>query len=376
MTGSIGSRSRSPRTFARRSGVASESCSGSIPTSGALHSLGIDGQVIPGEVVPAVRRGQVLPPGSCCAGHAVALGRTFIASTYAPDYIVVPRIMAEAVASLPALTTMSSPLMFRRRIVGALTVGRIRTSRSVDYSKDDVRLADQLARAAAPLLARAQRIAEHDRRQRGASALSRLAGSLTQSLSVAAVADQLTRSAVTLVGGDSAATWSAQGEPARDDRGRAVVLREAKDPRLEHILEEVSRTRQPFWTPDLAHDPRLALPLGSSVKEPDGPRAVLVVPIRIRETLLGLFGIAGDTGRAFTPADVEFVQALVDQAALGIANARAHNELQVSNIELLRHEKLVAMGRLSSGLAHEIRNPPEHRRADVRTSRTRARERS
>jgi len=325
--------------------------------SGALHSLGVDGEVVPGEVVPAVQRGQVLPPGSGCAGRAVALGRTFIASAYASDCIVVPRIMAEAVVSLPTLTTMSSPLVYRRRVVGALTVGRIRTTKFVDYSKDDIRLADQLARAAAPLLARAQRLAEHAQWQRGASALSRLAGSLTQSLSVAAVADQLARGAVALVHGHSAAIWSAQGEPTRDDRSRARILREPKDPRLEGVLGEVCRTRQPFWTPDIANDPRLALPPGSVVKEPDGPRAVLVVPMRIRETLLGLFGVAGQTGRAFTEADVELVQALADQAALGIANARAYNDLQISNTQILRHEKLVAMGRLTSGLAHEIRNP-------------------
>jgi GAF domain-containing protein len=82
-----------------------------------------------------------------------------------------------------------------------------------------------------------------------------------------------------------------------------------------------------------------------------------VAPIRISGTLLGLLGVSGDTGRAFTDTDVELVQALADQAALGIANARAYDELQVSNVQLLRHEKLVAMGRLTSALAHELRNP-------------------
>src|SRR5439155_11132281 len=67
--------------------------------------------------------------------------------------------------------------------------------------------------------------------------------------------------------------------------------------------------------------------------------------------------VSGATGRAFNEADVELVQALAEQAALGIANARAYDELQVSNVQLLRHEKLVAMGRLTSGLAHELRNP-------------------
>ena len=84
---------------------------------------------------------------------------------------------------------------------------------------------------------------------------------------------------------------------------------------------------------------------------------MLVAPVRIRETLLGLLGVSGDTGRGFTDADIELVQALADQAALGMANARAYDELQVSNVQLLRHEKLVAMGRLTSSLAHELRNP-------------------
>src|SRR3989449_8382773 len=43
--------------------------------SGALHSLGVDGEVIPGGLVPAMRRGQVLPPGCGGAGRAVALGK-------------------------------------------------------------------------------------------------------------------------------------------------------------------------------------------------------------------------------------------------------------------------------------------------------------
>ncbi len=325
--------------------------------SGALHSLGIDGEVIPGEVIPAVRRGQVLPQGSGCAGRAVMLRTTFIASDYASGCIVVPRIMAEAVASLPPLTTMSFPLIARQKVIGAITVGRIRTTAFMDYSKEDMRLAGHLARGAAPLLARAQRAAEHVRRQQGASALSRLADSLTHSLSVSAVCDHLMRSVVALVRGQSAALWSAHAEGMKAELRRPGILGDPKDPRLERILEEVGRTGHAFWTPDLANDPRLALPPGSIVRERNEARAVLVVPVRTQETLLGLLGVAGDTGRAFTDADVELVQALADQAALGIANARAYHELQISNVQLLRHEKLVAMGRLTSGLAHEIRNP-------------------
>jgi signal transduction histidine kinase len=227
----------------------------------------------------------------------------------------------------------------------------------VDYTAKDVRVAAQLARAAAPLLACAQGAAEHARRQQGASELSRLAGSLTQSLSVSAVCEQLLRSVLALVHGNSALIWNSQGEVMSAEAHKAGILRDPKDHRLERILEQVIQSRQVFWTPDLANDPRLASPAGPRSNECNEARAVLVAPVRIRETLLGLLGVTGDPGRAFTDADVELVQALADQAALGIANARAYDELHVSNVQLLRHEKLVAIGRLTSGLAHELRNP-------------------
>lgn len=325
--------------------------------SGALHSLAVDGEVVPGEVVPAVSRGQVLPAACGCAGRAVALRKTFIAKDYASGGIVVPPIMAEAVARLPTLTTMSFPLIVGHDVVGAVTVGRLRTTPSMDYSGQDVRVAGQVGRLAAPLLARAQRAAEHARRQEGASELSRLAGSLTESLSVSAVCEQLVRSVLALVHGTSASLWNARGESMIAEARRSKIFREPKDPRLERILERVVQSHHAFWTPDLGNDPRLASPADSGPDERNEGRAVLVAPVRIRRTLLGLLGVTGDTGRAFTDADVELVQALADQAALGIANARAYDELQVSNVQLLRHEKLVAMGRLTSGLAHELRNP-------------------
>ena len=325
--------------------------------SGALHSLAQDGEVVPGEVVPAIRRGQVLPPGYGCAGRAVALRKLFIAPDYGSGCLVVPPIMAEALAKLPTLTTMSFPLLVGHDVIGAVTVGRLKAMPSVDYSHHDVRVAVQLARIAAPLLARAQRVAEHARREQGASELSRLAGSLTQSLSVAAVSEQLVRSVLALVRGNGAAIWNSRGEVMFAEARRPGILRDPKDPRLERLLEQVARSSQAFCTPDLANDPRLASLAGVDPAAPAEARAVLVVPVRIRETLLGLLGVTDDTGRSFTHTDVELAQALADQAALGIANARAYDELQVSNVQLLRHEKLVAMGRLTSGLAHELRNP-------------------
>src|SRR2546425_2425702 len=189
---------------------------------------------------PAVRRGQVLPPGCGCAGRAVALRKPFIAPDYGSGCVVVPPIMAEAVAKLPTITTMSFPLLMGHDVIGAVTVGRLKTTPSVDYSNEDVRVAAQLARIAAPMLARAQRAADYARREQGASELSRLAGSLTQSLSVSAVCEQLVHSVLALVHGTGAVIWNSKGESMFAELRQAGILRDPRDPRLERMLDQVS----------------------------------------------------------------------------------------------------------------------------------------
>jgi two-component system, NtrC family, sensor kinase len=206
-------------------------------------------------------------------------------------------------------------------------------------------------------LAKAQRQCDDARRQQGATELSRLAGSLTQSLSVAAVGERLVQAVISLVHGTDAAFWDARGRLTIQGPGASALLREPSDARLQRAVDLARSTGQRFWTPDLTNDPRIPQPNTSLAGEPSDSHAVLAVPVRTSESFLGVLVVAGETGRAFTDADRELAQALADQAALAIANAMAYHELEVSRAEVLRHEKLVAVGRLAAGLAHELRNP-------------------
>jgi len=178
----------------------------------------------------------------------------------------------------------------------------------VPYDELEIRLIEAVAAVAAPVLASAQRQSDGVRRQQGATELSRLAGSLTQSLSARTVGERLVQAIIPLVHGVDAAFWDATGRLTIPGSGPLALLREPCDPRVERVVELVRSAEHRFWTPDLTNDRRLAQPESSHAEEPPEPHAVLVVPVRIRESFLGVLVVAGATGRAFTEADAELAQ--------------------------------------------------------------------
>jgi signal transduction histidine kinase len=71
---------------------------------------------------------------------------------------------------------------------------------------------------------------------------------------------------------------------------------------------------------------------------------------------LGGFLILGAklSGDAYFAEDVDFLLTLCSQAAIAIENSQLHRQMEE---ERLRAERLGVIGRLASGLAHEIKNP-------------------
>ncbi|WP_163990550.1 ATP-binding protein [Pyxidicoccus caerfyrddinensis] len=150
----------------------------------------------------------------------------------------------------------------------------------------------------------------------------------------------------------------AAASTAHRDFFRTVVLPLHGD----SLATRVARERRPIALEDVAAS---GGGFDSHLAQRFGEKALLALPLTSREELIGVV-VVDDTRRprAFGPELIELAEATCGQLALSIANARLYEslwasyaELAATRAEMVKRERLAALGELSAIVAHEVRNP-------------------
>lgn len=143
---------------------------------------------------------------------------------------------------------------------------------------------------------------------------------------------------------------------------------EAKEPpRLSNtVTQHVLHGRQSILTQDTADDSRFA---GSRSLFLSRTRALMAVPILLRDEVLGALVVESES-QGFGEADLELLTVISATAGQTLENLRlaerreaviaaleaSRARLIETRAQLVRSEQLAVIGRLASGLAHEVKN--------------------
>jgi two-component system, NtrC family, sensor kinase len=149
------------------------------------------------------------------------------------------------------------------------------------------------------------------------------------------------------------------------DRGLSPRLREVNRrlPVGQGLIGRVGATGDTLCLENVVTAPELFPPARSAVRL-DQIRGFICVPIRSRGRILGTLSLGRQTAEGFDEREIALVQGTAHHIGIALDNARLYSEtrrqldeLKQTQAQLIRAEKLSAVGELASGVAHEINNP-------------------
>jgi GAF domain-containing protein len=267
---------------------------------------------------------RVVPVGQGVAGGVVASRQV----VWSADVVDDPRSTTRAPTSRSVLGV---PLLSRGNVIGAIVVA---DDAGRAYTMEERRLLLSFADQAAVALDNARLFEESERRRYAAEALAEVGRLVSESLEPAEVGERIVRALTRLFRAQMAVLYRV--EPPTED----LVLLAGWGPRVDWnqrlargtaLVGRAVLERRPLTSPDILTDSIVDLTPDARARiERSGYRAVLAVPLVIRDRILGALAVGDGAGRIYDDEELQLVRSFADQAALALANAELYEQTRAS----------------------------------------------
>jgi signal transduction histidine kinase len=213
-----------------------------------------------------------------------------------------------------------------------------------------------------------------ERRQKELTSLYEVGQEIVSILNLDRLLESILDRAIVLVGADRGflVLWDAEGDDFRVAVARRFDRGEVDDAQIEisyGIIRRVLAQREPVVTTNAQEDPRFQTSRSIVAYQ---IRSVLAAPLLAKEALIGAIYV--DTrlsARLFDEDDLALLSAMANQAAVAIRLTRLYEDLQTRNRELrealrelqetqdelIRAERLSVVGRMAASIIHDLKNP-------------------
>ena len=311
--------------------------------------------------------------GGGAGGLVLETGKPFLTNDYLND----PRFRHEPrfdeTAKKEALVSqLIVPILKEDRILGLMWVAN---RRPAPFTFQDQELLQALASQAAIAIESARQFEEEQRRGEEAEALNDISRDITSILDLDVLLNKICVHSKILIRSDVAYIGVSEGEEVivKYVTGAQTSLIQGTWIRPGVGLGgKVLETKTPMATRDYLSDPRITPDSHTRANTlAEGIHSQLCVPIFLQERTLGLLWVADRHTRDYDRRDQNTLQQLGKHAAIAIENARLYEEIRqrvqeleeknqqilITQEELIKAQRLAAIGELGLAVAHEINNP-------------------
>ena len=302
-----------------------------------------------------------LPIGTGLSGMVAQSGQPL----YIADTQTDPRsLLAAFDRALGLRTYLGLPIRVRDEVLGVLTFN---TPTPRQYTEDELAYFASFADQAALAIESARLHEAANRRAERLATLNTLNRNLTTTTEPAQVAQQILAALEILIPGSVARLWL--WDARQPDAFRLAASAGLRDPAAAQALAVrptdgmvglTLTTRQAVTSADLVADPRF---VHKAWAEAEGLCSSVTLPLVCGDQVHGVLAVSTRVRHEFDGEEVGLLWSFAAQAAIALENARlfaelkrAYEDLSCAQDELVRSEKLRALGQMAAGIAHDLNN--------------------